>query len=70
MSDAGADCLVVVLSGGVRPLGIPTVGDRVAQMAAVLILQPLIEPCFHPDSYAYRPGLSAHATLSKARERC
>lgn len=56
--------------GGVRPLGIPTVGDRVAQMTAVLILQPLIEPCFHPDSYAYRPGLSAHAALSKARERC
>ncbi len=57
-------------NGSFRPLGIPTVGDRVAQMTAVLVLQPLIEPHFHEDSYAYRPGRGAHDALSKARERC
>ena len=57
-------------NGGLRPLGIPTVGDRVAQMTAVLVLEPLVEPYFHADSYAYRPGRNAHQALSKARERC
>ncbi len=57
-------------NGKLRPLGIPTVGDRVAQMTAVLVLEPLVEPCFHADSYAYRPCRSAHDALSKARERC
>ncbi len=44
---------------GVRPLGIPTVGDRIAQMVAKLYFEPLVEPHFHPDSYGYRPGKSA-----------
>ncbi|MFV0546441.1 MAG: group II intron reverse transcriptase/maturase [Bacteroides sp.] len=57
-------------NGGKRPLGIPTVGDRVAQMAAVMIIEPQIEPCFHVDSYAYRPKRSAHDAITKARERC
>lgn len=57
-------------NGDKRPLGIPTVGDRVAQMAAVMILEPQIEPCFHEDSYAYRPNRSAHDAIAKARERC
>jgi len=56
--------------GGVRPLGIPTVGDRVAQMAVKIILEPSIEPYFHPDSYGYRPGKSALDAVGKARERC
>ena len=38
-------------SGGLRPLGIPTVGDRVAQMVVKMHLEPLVEPHFHPDSY-------------------
>ena len=38
-------------SGGTRPLGIPTVGDRVAQTVAKMYLEPLVEPHFHPDSY-------------------
>ena len=46
-------------SGGLRPLGIPTVGDRVAQMVVKMHLEPLVEPHFHPDSYGYRPGKSA-----------
>ncbi len=56
--------------GGVRPLGIPTVGDRIAQMVAKIMLEPSIEPYFHPDSYGYRPGKSALDAVGKARERC
>lgn len=57
-------------NGGKRPLGIPTVEDRVAQMAVVLTINPLIEPYFHADSYGYRPERSAHDALGTARERC
>jgi group II intron reverse transcriptase/maturase len=56
--------------GGVRPLGIPTVGDRVAQTAAKMVLEPLVDPYFHKDSYAYRPRRSAHDAIGAARERC
>jgi RNA-directed DNA polymerase len=42
--------------GGVRPLGIPTVADRVAQEVARRYLEPILEPVFHSDSYGYRPG--------------
>jgi len=56
--------------GGVRTLGIPTVGDRIAQMVVVQVLEPLIEPHFHADSYGYRPKRSAHDALSVARQRC
>jgi len=57
-------------SGGTRPLGIPTVGDRVAQMVVVLTIEPFIEPHFHENSYAYRRNRSAHDAIAKARERC
>ena len=57
-------------NGGKRALGIPTVEDRIAQMTARLSLEPLLEPIFHPDSYGYRPGKSAHQALEKTRERC
>jgi len=56
--------------GGKRPLGIPTITDRIAQMTAVLLLQPLVEPYFHEDSYGYRPNRSAHDAIAKAQERC
>ena len=56
--------------GGVRPLGIPTVGDRIAQMAVKIMVEPSIEPYFHPDSYGYRPGKSALDAVGRARERC
>lgn len=49
--------------GGVRPLGIPTVADRVAQMVVKMWFEPLVEPHFHPDSFAYRPGKSAKQAL-------
>ena len=45
--------------GGERPLGIPTVRDRVAQTAAKLILEPIFEADFEPNAYGYRPGRSA-----------
>src|SRR5213595_2841958 len=41
--------------GRMRPLGIPTVADRIAQMVVKRHLEPLVEPQFHPDSYGYRP---------------
>ena len=40
--------------GRMRPLGIPTVADRIAQMVVKRHLEPLVEPQFHPDSYGYR----------------
>lgn len=56
--------------GGTRPLGIPTVGDRVAQMVVKRYLELIVEPVFHEDSYGYRPGRSAHQALAVARQRC
>jgi len=56
--------------GGTRPLGIPTVADRVAQEVARRYLEPILEPVFHTDSYGYRPGKSAIDAVGKARERC
>ncbi len=44
---------------GTRPLGIPTVADRIAQTVAKRYLEPILEEYFHPDSYGYRPGKSA-----------
>ena len=57
-------------SGGLRPLGIPTVADRVAQMVVKMHLEPLVEPHFHADSYGYRPGKSALDAVATARQRC
>lgn len=56
--------------GRTRPLGIPTVADRIAQMVVTRFLQPLLEPHFHEDSYGYRPGKSAKGALAVARQRC
>jgi RNA-directed DNA polymerase len=55
---------------GVRVLGVPTIADRVAQTTVAMFLEPLVEPRFHPDSYGYRPGKSAHDALAVCRERC
>src|SRR4051812_19732914 len=57
-------------AGGTRPLGIPTVSDRIAQMVVKRHLEPILEPVFHRDSYGYRPGKSAHDALVKAQQRC
>ena len=52
-------------NGGQRPLGIPTVKDRVVQMAALLVLGPIFEADFHPRSYGFRPGRNAHQALDE-----
>ena len=56
--------------GGTRPLGIPTVADRIAQEVARRYLEPILEPLFHVDSYGYRPGKSAIDAVRTARQRC
>jgi len=56
--------------GGIRPLGIPTVADRIAQMVVKTHLEPELEKHFHPDSYGYRPGKSALDAVGMARQRC
>jgi group II intron reverse transcriptase/maturase len=56
--------------GGKRPLGIPTVTDRIAQTVAKMYLEPEVEPVFHLDSYGYRPGKSALDAVATARKRC
>lgn len=55
-------------SGGYRGLGIPTVKDRVVQMAAYLVLMPIFEADFHPRSFGFRPGRSAHHAVESIRE--
>jgi RNA-directed DNA polymerase len=57
-------------SGGTRPLGIPTVADRVGQEVVRRYLEPLLEPVFHADSYGYRPRRSAIDAVRTARQRC
>jgi group II intron reverse transcriptase/maturase len=56
--------------GQTRPLGIPTVNDRVAQMVVKMIVEPRLEPCFHPSSFGYRPGKNAHQAVNQARRNC
>ncbi len=56
--------------GGKRPLGIPTVSDRIAQAVVKAYLEPELEKHFHPDSYGYRPGKSALEAVGVARQRC
>lgn len=56
--------------GKTRPLGIPTVSDRIGQMVVKMYLEPEVEPHFHPDSYGYRPGKSALEAVGVARKRC
>lgn len=56
--------------GKTRTLGIPTISDRIAQMVAKMHLEPELESHFHPDSYGYRPGKSAHNAIGVARQRC
>lgn len=53
--------------GRQRPLGIPTVKDRIVQMAVLLVLEPIFEADFVDSSYGFRPGRSAHAALTEIR---
>jgi RNA-directed DNA polymerase len=55
-------------TGGTRPLGIPTVTDRLIQQAIAQVLGPTFDPGFSDFSYGFRPGLSAHDAVYKVRE--
>jgi RNA-directed DNA polymerase len=55
---------------GIRLLGIPSVADRVAQTVVKDYLEPILDACFHVDSYGYRPMKSAKDALAMARARC
>jgi RNA-directed DNA polymerase len=57
-------------NGGIRPLGIPTVNDRIAQTVCKTYLEPVLNRIFHKNSYGYRPGRSAISAVGKCRERC
>ncbi len=55
-------------NGGRRPLGIPTIRDRVVQTATVLVLKPIFEADLQPEQYAYRAGRSAHDAVRRVHE--
>jgi retron-type reverse transcriptase len=57
-------------NSGRRPLGIPTVADRIAMTVVKRYLEPILEEHFHPDSYGYRPEKSAIEAVAVARQRC
>jgi RNA-directed DNA polymerase len=54
--------------GGERPLGIPTIRDRVAQAAAVLVLEPIFEADFVDEAYGYRPKRSAQGAVKAVHQ--
>lgn len=56
--------------GKLRPLGIPTILDRVAQEVVRARFEPVVESFFHRDSYGFRPGRSAPEAVKTCRERC
>lgn len=62
--------LIPKKQGGTRPLGIPTVSDRIAQGVVKDYLEPILEPLFHVNSFGYRPGRSAHDALSQCQLNC
>lgn len=64
------EILIPKRDGSKRPLGIPTVTDRIAQTVVKKLLEPRLERIFHKDSYGYRPNKSAHQALKRCRIRC
>lgn len=57
-------------NGGKRPLGIPTISDRIAQGVVKAQLEGALEKIYHEDSYGFRPNKSAHDAIATARARC
>jgi group II intron reverse transcriptase/maturase len=62
--------LIPKKQGGFRPLGIPTVGDRIAQGVVKDHLEPSMDKMFHDSSFGYRPGRSAHDALAQCHANC
>lgn len=56
--------------GGIRPLGVPTVADRIAQTVVAGLLEMELEGVFHENSFGYRPGKSQIQALAKAKVNC
>ena len=56
--------------GGERPLGIPTVSDRIAQGVVKAYLEPSLEVKFHSSSFGYRPLKSAHQAVAQCKQHC
>lgn len=56
--------------GKERMLGIPTIADRVAQQVIREELEKIVEPIFHPSSFGYRPGKSAHDAVEQCAKNC
>jgi group II intron reverse transcriptase/maturase len=57
-------------NGKMRPLGIPTIVDRVAQQVIATELEAVVDKHFHPSSYGYRPNKSAHEAIEQCRINC
>ena len=57
-------------NGKMRPLGIPTIVDRVAQQVIATELEAVVDKRFHPSSYGYRPNKSAHDAIEQCRLHC
>lgn len=55
-------------NGEQRPLGIPTIRDRVVQQALLNVLEPIFEPKFHEHSYGFRPQRDTHQAIAHARK--
>ena len=67
-TEAGKAKFVSTADGNRRPLGIPTIRDRVAQMAVKLVIEPIFEADFENCSFGFRPKRDAHQAIEAVRQ--